>query len=53
MNGYRSRDGLPPGDLLRIGREVKGYGGEIISALATELVMDGRRGFWVGLDDGH
>ena len=31
MQGFLSRDGLPPADLLAIGREeVRGYGGEIV-----------------------
>jgi thioredoxin reductase len=53
MKGFLSRDGLPPGELLAIGRhEVQGYGGEIVEATATELVRDGDEGFWVLLSDG-
>ena len=54
MQGFLSRDGLPPGELLAIGRdEVQGYGGEIISATATDLVRDGDDGFWVLVADGR
>lgn len=54
MHGYLSRDGLPPGDLLNFGQnEVKSYGGEILSGTTTELVPDGRSGFWVLLEGGH
>jgi thioredoxin reductase len=48
MHGYLSRDGLPPGELLAFGRnEVKSYGGDILEGTATELMSDGRSGFWV------
>jgi thioredoxin reductase len=54
LHGYLSRDGLPPGELLAIGRdEVKGYGGEIIDCAVTELVPCGKSGFWVLLADGR
>src|SRR3954462_13070078 len=54
MHGYLSRDGLPPAELLAVGRdEVKRYGGEIVAGTATELVPDGRFGFWVLLSDGQ
>src|SRR3954453_15194463 len=54
MHGYLSRDGLPPAELLAIGRrEVTGYGGEILDGSGTDLVGDGRNGFWVPLDGGR
>jgi thioredoxin reductase len=54
MHGYLSRDGMPPADLLATGRdEVAGYGGQIITGTVTDLVPDGRTGFWVHLDDGQ
>jgi thioredoxin reductase len=54
MHGFLSRDGLPPGELLACGRdEVKHYGGEVLAGTATNLVRDGRDGFWVLLADGQ
>jgi thioredoxin reductase len=54
MHGFLSRDGLPPGELLDIGRdEVKGYGGEVSEGTVTELVRCGPTGFWVLLADGQ
>jgi hypothetical protein len=48
MHGFLSRDGLPPGELLANGRnEVKNYGGDILAGTATDLVPDGRSGFWL------
>lgn len=54
MHGYLSRDGQPPVELLAVGRdEVERYGGEIVAGTATDLVPDGRLGFWVLLGDGQ
>jgi thioredoxin reductase len=54
MHGFLSRDGLPPSDLLKVGREeVAGYGGEIIPGTVSELVRCGTSGFWVLLSDGR
>jgi thioredoxin reductase len=43
MQGFLSRDGMPPSELLATGRsEVMGYGGEIVSATVEQLlVVDG------------
>ena len=54
MQGFLSRDGMPPSELLEVGRaEVKGYGGEVLNAAVTELVRRGTSGFWVLLSDGQ
>ncbi|WP_067490098.1 NAD(P)/FAD-dependent oxidoreductase [Actinomadura hibisca] len=52
MQGFLSRDGLPPADLLEIGRtEVRGYGGEIVTGTVTRV--DGSGPFTVRTDDGR
>jgi thioredoxin reductase len=54
MYGYLSRDGLPPGELLAFGRnEVNSYGGDIVAGTVSDLVQDGRSGFWVLFADGQ
>jgi thioredoxin reductase len=54
MHGYLSRDGVPPAELLAAGRhEVRSYGGDIVDGTVTELVPDGRRGFWALLRGGQ
>ena len=54
MHGFLSRDGMPPRDLLAIGRdEVEGYGGTILSGAVTDVVNEGTSGFRVGLRDGR
>jgi thioredoxin reductase len=54
LQGFLSRDGLPPGQLLSIGRdEVTGYGGTILSGSVTEILRCGPSSFWVLLADGE
>jgi len=53
MQGFLSRDGLPPAELLRIGREeVRGYGGEVVDGTVTELRPEEGDGFRALLSDG-
>jgi len=51
MQGFLSRDGLPPGELLELGwREVSGYGGDRIDGVVTSVRATGTAGFGVELD---
>lgn len=50
MQGFLSRDGLAPSELLALGREeVEGYGVSIIAGSASEIVSDGVTRFRVVL----
>jgi thioredoxin reductase len=53
MHAFLSRDGMPPGELLKIGREeVRGYGGEIVTGHVVSAVREDG-GFAVTLDEGR
>jgi thioredoxin reductase len=53
MHGFLSRDGLPPGDLLAVGREeVRGYGGDLIDSTVVEVVRGAETEFLLRLADG-
>lgn len=54
MHGYLSRDGMPPAELLTLGRdEVGRYGGELLDGTVTDVVPDGKDGFWLLLASGR
>jgi thioredoxin reductase len=54
MYGFLSRDGLPPHDLLAIGRkEVEGYGGQLIDGRVTDITPGTGTGLQARLADGH
>ena len=53
MQGYLSRDGMPPGDLLAAGRhEVQGYGGHLIAGTVAGVDRGTGAGFRVRLANG-
>lgn len=53
MQGFFTRDGMPPAQLLEIGRtEVRGYGGEIMSGTVEHAVGNAADGFVLTLADG-
>jgi thioredoxin reductase (NADPH) len=53
MQGFLSRDGMPPADLLAAGREeVRGYGGTLLTGAVKELVQCGPTALQVLLEDG-
>lgn len=54
MHGYLGHEGRPPAALTDAGREeVRSYGGEIITGLATCVTGDETEGFQVALAGGH
>jgi thioredoxin reductase len=53
VHGFLSRDGMPPAELLSLGRaEVRGYGGEVLPGEVTSVARRGD-GFAVRLADGR
>jgi thioredoxin reductase len=54
MQGFLSRDGLPPSELLTVGREeVTSYGAELINGTVAGVTADSGPRFIVMLADGH
>lgn len=53
VHGLLARDGMPPAELVALGREeVRRYGGQVVSGEITEAVRDDD-GFTIGLADGR
>ncbi|HEY6740389.1 MAG TPA: NAD(P)/FAD-dependent oxidoreductase, partial [Actinopolymorphaceae bacterium] len=53
VHGLLGREGMPPGDLLDLGRrEIAGYGGQVLSGEVADVVRDGSL-FAVRLADGR
>jgi len=54
LQGFLSRDGLPPPELLALGRaEVTGYGGHVLDGAVTEVDSLGADGFRILVSDGR
>jgi thioredoxin reductase len=54
MQGFLSRDGMPPAELLAAGREeVAGYGGQLVSGTVTDVRPSDHGGFEISLADGQ
>ena len=54
LHGFLSRDGLPPHQLLAIGRaEVERYGGLVVEGRVTGILPGSGSGFLVSLADGR
>jgi thioredoxin reductase len=54
MQGFLSRDGMAPSELLAAGRgEVTSYGGELVRGVVTAVRHDGDSGFEVATEDGQ
>lgn len=54
MHGYLGHEGLPPSELITVGREeVRSYGGEVLSSRASGVTRTDDDRFRVELDGGH
>ncbi|HWE54686.1 MAG TPA: FAD-dependent oxidoreductase [Acidimicrobiales bacterium] len=54
MHSFLTNEGRPPAELTAAGREeVRSYGGEVLTARATDVSRDGEDGFRVELVGGH
>jgi len=54
MQGFLSRDGMPPAELLAAGRdEVARYGGHLVSATVTDVTTGDHGGFEISGSDGQ
>jgi thioredoxin reductase len=54
MQGYLSRDGMPPAELLAHGRdEVRGYGGRVVTGTVEGITACHKGGFRVMFSGGH
>ncbi|MGI5350691.1 NAD(P)/FAD-dependent oxidoreductase [Streptomyces sp. CA-250714] len=54
LHGFLSRDGMPPGELIEVGRsEIAGYGAELVSGRVREAAPGAEYGFTVRLETGR
>ena len=54
MHGYLSREGLPPSELITVGREeVRSYGGEVLAGRAIDVTRTDDDRFLAELTGGH
>src|SRR5829696_9302319 len=54
MHGYLGREGLPPSELITVGREeVRGYGGEVLAGRVTRVIRSDDDRLCVELVGGH
>jgi thioredoxin reductase/SAM-dependent methyltransferase len=54
MHGYLGREGLPPAELITVGREeVRSYGGEVLGGRVTRVTRSDDDRFRVELDGGY
>lgn len=54
MHGYLGREGLPPSELITVGREeVRSYGGEVLGGRVTRVIRSDDDRFRVELVGGH